>query len=96
MNNEAGQSFFGELACGLAALAFQAPGKQRHEGRVEGTLAEQAAEKIGESKGDEESVGHRAGSQRRRDQDVAGKTQDAADHGQAADGGKGAIELHGG
>ena len=59
--HEAGQGFFGELARGLAALAFQAPGKQRHEGRVEGTLAEQAAEQVGEAEGDEEGVGHRAG-----------------------------------
>ena len=58
--HEAGQSFFRKLACGLAALAFQAPGEQRHEGRVESALAEQAAEKIGKSKRHEEGVGHRA------------------------------------
>ena len=59
--HEAGHRLLGEGARRLLALALQPLGKQRHERRVEGALAEQAAEQIGEAEGDEEGVGHRAG-----------------------------------
>ena len=61
--HQAGQRFLGECARRLAALALQALGEQRHEGGVEGALAEQAAEQVGKTEGDEEGVGHRAGAE---------------------------------
>ena len=85
----------GEGARRLPALALQALGKQRHEGGIEGALAEQAAEQVGKAEGDEEGVRHRPAAQRGGDQDVAKKAEDAAQQRQAADGRKGAVELHG-
>ena len=48
----------------FAALALEPLGKQRHERRVEGALAEQAAKQVGEAEGDEERVGHGAAAER--------------------------------
>ena len=93
--DETGQRLLCKHARGVAAFALQAPGEQRDERGVERALAEQAAEEVGKSERHKERVGHRAGAEGGRDQDVAGKAQHAAHHGQAADGGEGAIELHG-
>ena len=58
--HQAGQRLLGEGAGGLLALALELLGEQRHERRVEGALAEQAAEQVGEAERHEEGVGHRA------------------------------------
>jgi hypothetical protein len=61
--HEAGERLFGEGARCLLALALELLGEQRHERRVEGTLAEQPAEQVGEAEGHEKGVGHGAGAE---------------------------------
>jgi hypothetical protein len=47
----------------LSALTVKSLGEQRNEGRIEGSLREQAAEQVRHAEGDEESVGHGAGAE---------------------------------
>ncbi len=75
---EAGHRVLGEAAGRLAPFALELFGKNRHERRIEGTLAEEPAEQIREAERDDERVGHPARSKRGGDQDVAQKAEDAA------------------
>ena len=70
---------FGEGARGGLPALLQTAGEERHEGGIEGALGEQAPEQVGQAEGDEERVRHRPGPDRRRDQNIAHKTQHAAD-----------------
>jgi hypothetical protein len=69
-------------------------GEERDEGRVKGALGEQAAEQIGDAKGDEEGVRHRAGAEHRRDQHIADEAEHPAPDGHRADGGECAVKCH--
>jgi hypothetical protein len=82
-----GKDLFGEAARRLLALAFQAPGEQRHEGGVEGALAEQAPEQVGKAERHHEGVGDRPGAQHRGHEHVAHESEHPARHGEPADGG---------
>ena len=81
-----GERLLGEPVRHRTTLGGEQPGEGGHERGVECTLAEQAAEQVGQLQRDEERIGDRAGTQDRRDQHVAREAQDAACHGPAADG----------
>jgi len=76
------------------SVAFQLAREHGHEGGRKGALGEQAAEQVGQLEGDEKNVGAGAGAQHRGDQDIAQKTQNPADKGEAADGGDGTQKHH--
>ena len=80
------QGFGGEATRAVVAFAGEEGREGGHEGGIEGALTEQPAEQIGQSVGDEEGIGDRPRAHQGGDQDVPGETQDAADHGPAADG----------
>ena len=93
-DDQPGQGLLGKSACRVRALAFQPFGKQRYERGVESPLAKQSAKQVGEAEGHEERIGDAVPDQRCRDQDVTQKSEDAADHRQAADGSEGTVEFH--
>ena len=94
--HQAGKRLLREGAGGFLALALQPLGEQGHERRVEGALAKQPAEQIGKAERHEEGVGHGTGAQHGSNQNIADEAEHAAEHGQAADGGEGAVKPHGG
>ena len=71
------QRLLGERLGGRAPVARDHPGEQRHEGGVERALGKQRAEHVGQALGDDERVVHRAGAEKRRQQDVANEAEDA-------------------
>ena len=93
--HQPGHRFFGEGARRVLALAFKALGEQRDERRVECTLAEQSPEEVRKPECDVEGVGHPSRAKCGCEQDVADEAQDAAQHGETADSGEGAVEFHG-
>ena len=58
----------------------------RDIGGVESAFAENGAKMIGQTLGDDESIGERSGAEHGAEQDVAQKTGAAREQGQAADG----------
>jgi hypothetical protein len=88
------QGLLAESPGGGLAVLLQAAREERHEGGVEGALAEQPAEQVGQAESHEKDVGDRPGAELVGDQDVAQETQHPADSGVAADRGKGTKERH--
>ena len=76
----------GELARRRRAPPLQHAGIGRHVGRVEGALAEDGAELVGQAEGDEEGIRHGAGAQQRTQRHVAQEARAARHQGQSADG----------
>ena len=85
---------FGEDPGAIAAAFLQGARKQGHEAGREGALGDQAAEQVGKAKGDEKGVGDRAGTEQRRDQDIAREAENAAEERVATDRGGGAEQGH--
>jgi hypothetical protein len=67
-------------------VRLHALGEHRHEGHVERPFGEEAAEEVREREGDQERLGHRAGAEEGRDQDIAGEAEDARQERPEADG----------
>ena len=76
----------GQLPRDARPLHRQRPGEGGDEGGVEGALAEQPAEQVGQLERDEEGIRHRPGAEPGGDQHVPREAEDAAGHGPAADG----------
>ena len=87
--------FFGEfLGFGLAILALQPLGIEGNEAGRERPFAEQAAEGVGETEGDEKGVRCCRRAHDPAHQHLAREAEDAADQGQPADGAGGLEEIH--
>ena len=91
---EYGGDLGGELHRRVPSVGRQPPREQRHEGRVEGALGEQAAEEIGELECDEEGVSDQPRADDVGDQHVAREAEHTADHGPAADRRDGSEKRH--
>ena len=85
----------GERLGRLDPIRFDTAREHRHEGHRERALGEQAAEQVGELKGDEKDIGAGAGAEHGGNQDIAQEAQDPADQGKAANGGDGTQKHHG-
>ncbi len=75
----------GEQRGALRAALLADAGIGRHEGGIEGALGEDGAEMVGQPQRHEKGVGHRAGAQHRRQNDVADEAGDAREQRKSAD-----------